>query len=802
MRRIITALATTALLSSGIAGTASAAGAATATADPPAAPAATAAGTIVFLRDGNIWIARADGSGLLQVTRDGTATAPYMSPTMSDAGIIAAGKGNEIVRMDQNGVVLNRMDPPTMLDSAGQPSDGPPVTVAISPDGSKIAWTFAGYNCPIGVSCGARSVTGVTAASTFTGPTMTSYEREPSWVTNSRLMVHGGYGSQVKLQDPTAGSQHWFDDSDLNGDFESTDLGDASLTRDGRRLVAIRGYGATTTMIWYAVSGDPLTGSVASLPTPVSQCHGSPGPNHADPRLHDPSWSPDGSAFAIGATEGIWVVTPTAECVGTTTTLLGPGSEPSWSAAPINPPPVSPPPGTQPPGTPQTFVLKARPKIIGKARVGRRLKATTGTWSPTPTRVRYAWLRNGKKIKKSTRRSYRVTRKDRGARLAVRVVVSRADRVTRAATSKPVRVRPAARRTAARQSGGFPDTRLTTYSWSHTAHLATFNFDSPDDSATFECSLTHPGQAAEWGACRYPTSTQYASLEVDDYLFRVRAVTAAGADPTPASRLFNIGVDTVPPVTSLTTTARTTSRDAVFHLASNEPGTFECRLRVSGKGSWDFAPCTTPVTYSGLGDGTYEFVARAIDAHGEYDVEGARHTWLLDATAPETSFSAGSFDGRDASFGFGTSDGSAQCTLVGPSQAHDWKTCTSPTRYVDLAPGAYEWSVRGEDRHGNVDPTPGSQSFEVRPAPAKVKGPKAVRRGAVARFRLSSPDAGVTYECKLDRGRWKKCRPTHRIRTSRLKATPRGAKHVLRVRTLAGHVVTDTVTRRVFRVVR
>ncbi|MBC2931746.1 hypothetical protein [Nocardioides sp. zg-1228] len=394
-----------------------------------AAHAAVPGGTIAFVRDANIWLVRADGTGLHQVTRDGTADHPYVSPTMSDAGVLAAGKGTEILRLQQNGVVLNRIDPPAMLNSVGAPVDGPPVDVAISPDGTRIAYTMASYTCPIGVSCGARTVTGVTAATGLTGPEMTSYEREPSWVSNSRLMVHGGYGSQVKLQDQAGGSQHWFDDGDIFS--SSTDLGDAALSRDGARLAAIRSYGPDTEMIWYAVTGDPRTGAIATLPDPTPRCSGAPGASPTDAQLHDPSWSPDGAAFAVGATEGIWVVTPAPTCEASGMSLIGPGSEPSWSPAAIDPPPLptTTPPPTQPPPPPPSegatgsFRLKAKPVLQGKARVGRRLTATAGTWSPKPAKVRYTWLRNGRVIKGATKKTYRVVRRDRGTRIAIKVTV-------------------------------------------------------------------------------------------------------------------------------------------------------------------------------------------------------------------------------------------------------------------------------------------------------------------------------------------------------------------------------------------
>jgi hypothetical protein len=88
-------------------------------------------------------------------------------------------------------------------------------------------------------------------------------------------------------------------------------------------------------------------------------------------------------------------------------------------------------------GPPQTFV--PFPKTLSltvpkRLRVGAKLKAPASVAGATS--VRYRWLRNGKAIKKATKRAYRVTRRDRGKRIACRLTVSgpagRAVIVTRA----------------------------------------------------------------------------------------------------------------------------------------------------------------------------------------------------------------------------------------------------------------------------------------------------------------------------------------------------------------------------------
>lgn len=90
---------------------------------------------------------------------------------------------------------------------------------------------------------------------------------------------------------------------------------------------------------------------------------------------------------------------------------------------------------------PTTFTVVKRPVVKGKARVGRRLRATTGSWSPTPTSYRYQWFRGTKRIKGATKVAYRLTRKDRRKKVTVRVTVVRRGVTTRSVKAKPVRVR-------------------------------------------------------------------------------------------------------------------------------------------------------------------------------------------------------------------------------------------------------------------------------------------------------------------------------------------------------------------------
>jgi len=292
-------------------------------------PAVASADSIVYIKDGNVRLASGTGGDQYQVTTDGTAEHPYRSPSQADDGTIAVGYGTEILRMRQNGTVLNRLDPPMLMNSVSHPMDGTPVDVAISPDGTKVAYTFYGYECPIGVSCGARTTTGIIPSDRFAASAEfgSSYFHSPSWVTNSRILNSGGYGSHVNIQDLGTEPFNWLTD-------QETDLGDAEVTRAGDKYVAVRGYGDTTHIIWERVKGNVQSGpKPTELPEGICYTDEQPG-------FDQPTWSPDGNQLAWTEPDGIWIHRDAEACTTPSPTLvLAGGSEPDWGPADVNPGP-------------------------------------------------------------------------------------------------------------------------------------------------------------------------------------------------------------------------------------------------------------------------------------------------------------------------------------------------------------------------------------------------------------------------------------------------------------------------------
>lgn len=83
-----------------------------------------------------------------------------------------------------------------------------------------------------------------------------------------------------------------------------------------------------------------------------------------------------------------------------------------------------------------TFKLKKSPSVSGSVKVGKKLKAKPGTWSPKPSSYKYQWYRSGAAIKKATKNTYKVTKRDRGAVLYVKVTAKKRGYIDKSAQSK------------------------------------------------------------------------------------------------------------------------------------------------------------------------------------------------------------------------------------------------------------------------------------------------------------------------------------------------------------------------------
>jgi hypothetical protein len=320
-----------------------------------AAPAAAEASSLVLLRpDGNVWLANPDGSGLYQVTLDGTPGDPYESPSQADDGTIVAIRGNGenelIIRMKQNGQVLSAFKPAVEFSMGLFGAD-------VSRDGSKVAYSTGWLGSP---SC-TPGQTGLTIClstevTSSTGPVPMGglvQRINPSWASGSRLLVaHVNYG--LYTWDLGEAEVSWFDTDRPN---------DPELTVDGTRLAhtaSTSNPSAEELLVVRQTTGNPITDEPGPGAPSNTGCVFT-GP--AGGQFNDPTWAPSGTGVAWeegddlestapGPGEGIWVWSGVdlAGCTGTPSAPAIPGgSEPDWGPADINPGPRVPPDPPKPP---------------------------------------------------------------------------------------------------------------------------------------------------------------------------------------------------------------------------------------------------------------------------------------------------------------------------------------------------------------------------------------------------------------------------------------------------------------------
>ena len=88
-----------------------------------------------------------------------------------------------------------------------------------------------------------------------------------------------------------------------------------------------------------------------------------------------------------------------------------------------------------------TFTNTAKPTVSGTPKVGKTLTCRPGSWSPSPTKTSFQWLRDGKAIAKAAKSKHLVVKADARHRLSCRVAVTAPGYTPATATSaktKPV----------------------------------------------------------------------------------------------------------------------------------------------------------------------------------------------------------------------------------------------------------------------------------------------------------------------------------------------------------------------------
>jgi hypothetical protein len=243
--------------------------------------------------------------------------------------------------------------------------------------------------------------------------------------------------------------------------------------------------------------------------------------------------------------------------------------------------------------------------------------------------------------------------------------------------------------------------------------------------------------------------------------------------------VLNLVADATAPDTTITVFPGNPSSDntPTFQFTGSDNLTppanlaFQCRLYLNTSTPPAFSTCTSPFTSAALPDGTYVFQVRAVDQVGNIDPTPAQYTWLIDATAPTTTFTAGPANptnSTSASFTFNATDSSGisryECSLDGAP----FSTCVSPQNLSGLTEGSHTFRARAVDNAGNTETTPASYSWAVdltAPNTTITGNPAALSNSANASFSFTGNDptsngvsAGVaSFQCSLDGGAFAAC---------------------------------------------
>jgi hypothetical protein len=298
-----------------------------------AAPAV--ADSLAFIKDNNVWLASPDGSGLYQVTLDGTASAPYETPSQSDDGTVIAirqtpGQRRQIYRVTQSGALLNA---PVNTPAPGTGAiDG-----KVSPNGTLVAYWFATTVsdpiCTFCVNVSNRAL--LSYSDRFTGADEVGTPNTggwPSWLSNDTITLGSGSATQwyYKLGMPEAAE--WFNDSEVTGEIQS--LLDAEVAPSGDRLAVVRGDNQESILILKMNGPPPTKPTIAN-----ASCAALSGPTG---KFVDPTWSAGGTLLAWQEDDGVWTMSvpaDLADCTGFGTPVLRVpgGRNPDLSPAAISP---------------------------------------------------------------------------------------------------------------------------------------------------------------------------------------------------------------------------------------------------------------------------------------------------------------------------------------------------------------------------------------------------------------------------------------------------------------------------------
>ncbi len=234
----------------------------------------------------------------------------------------------------------------------------------------------------------------------------------------------------------------------------------------------------------------------------------------------------------------------------------------------------------------------------------------------------------------------------------------------------------------------------------------------------------------------------------------LRATATASGNTSSCSAPLTYVEDSAAPQTQIGThpPALSASATASFEFSGEDPGgsgvaSLQCRLDSTEAGAW--APCTSPKTYSGLGDGAHRFEVRATDQAGNIDASPAAFEWQIDTTPPTAVIDAGptgTTNDSTPTFEFHSTEAGSSFACSIDTGTPSFGPCSGPgathTPTSALPDGTYTFRVSATDAAGNPG-TPATRSFTIAAGtpPGAPTGVTAIAKSSAAQLSWTAPSS-------------------------------------------------------------